>query len=254
MDTAAIAQMDFVDKSKIKDIPAQLVWTIGRNALEKKDLIMLDMIANNHWKRPIYFSTTLATSNYLNLKEYMQMEGLAMRLMPYRFVGAADGAVNTDIMYENMMKKMYWRGLNDETRYFDENYRRFPLNSRKSFFSLAAELYNEGKTDKAKEVAHFCLNAIPDKAIPYDPYSAQFVGLLIRLGEEKKAFEIADVMTQRADEELTYFKRHKIRNEMETQSNLYILNQIVMSMKNEGKEKESAKYEAVFKKHIENYQ
>ncbi|TAF73308.1 MAG: DUF2723 domain-containing protein [Bacteroidetes bacterium] len=251
IDTAKVRKMPFVSPEKANLIEPEMVWRYGKSAMEKATLIMLDMISTNNWERPIYYSSTLSTSNYVGLKEFMQMEGLAYRLMPYRTQGASQGVVNTEIMYDRMMKNMYWRGL-DADKYYDENYRRFPYNARMSFYRLASALLEEGKPEKAKEVVNYCIKVIPDKSIPYDVTSPQFIAILLKAGDKAKAMEIVNTMTRRADEELGYYYKNNIRNEMEIQSNLYILNQIGVLLKEQNMPEESKKVETVFEKYIGN--
>lgn len=255
IDTAKVRHMDFIPKGRANMIQEAIIWKKGRGALEKKDLIILDMMANNNWERPIYFSSTLSTSNYLGLREYMQMEGLAYRFMPFKEEGATQGFVNTDIMYDRMMNGMFWRNLNSEKVYNDENYRRFPYNARLSFYRLATELYYEEKNEKAKEVINRCFEVIPDNTIPYDVTSPQFVSILLKCGEKDKALEICNVMAKRADEELGYYMKNNIKKEMEIQSNLYILSQLATILKSEGLAEESRKFEDIFRKYAgDNYQ
>jgi hypothetical protein len=255
VDTHAVNEMKIVPNTRKMFIVNKMVWDIGQKALEKKDLIMLDMIATNEWKRPIYFSTTLGNDNYLNLREYMQMEGLAYRLLPAKVPGATDGYVNTDIMYERMMKGYTWRNLDNPNLYYDENQRRFPLNLRSSFYRLAEELVMEQKYDKAKEVIHFCLAKLPDNTIPYDYFTPRFVPLLLQIGDEKTALDICKVMGNRADQELAYFTAHKKKaNNQEIEINLYVLNQIVTSLRQFNKNEEVKVYEDIFKKYETNYQ
>ncbi len=128
----------------------KIEWRISKGYLEKKDLIMLDMIANinkNGWKRPIYFSTTLGPSNYLNLKNHMSLEGLAYRLLPVNH-GDKNGDVNTDKMFDNMMNKFHWREMDNAEVFYDENYKRFVFNARFQYYILAAQLAQEAQSAK----------------------------------------------------------------------------------------------------------
>lgn len=231
---------------------------LNRGGLYKSDLLMLDMIATSDWKRPIYFSTTLAGSNYLNLREYMYLEGLAYRLLPVRNEGAQEGVVNTPVMYENMMKKMSFKGLNDPNGYFDENYKRFPLNARKSFYMLAATLVQEGEMDSTKrgekrkqalEVIDYCLKQMPDYAIPYDFYMPQFIPLLLELGERKRADEMADIMAHRATSELEYYTKLKPVRDFEIQTNAYILQQLYFAYNSKQIQDRAARYQAELQKY-----
>jgi hypothetical protein len=274
IDSAKVASMGIVPKGKENQILSNMVWTLNKSALFKNDLLVLDMIATNNWERPIYFSTTLATSSYLNLKEFFQLEGLTYRLVPAKLAendimlsrmqmeqnptaerpftvsNPTEGFVNTDIMYNNMMTNRFqWRNLDNPNVYYDENYKRFPLNSRNSFYRLAAQLYNEGKKDKAKEAINYCFKVMPDNTIPYDVYTPQFLPLMLRLGDEAKAKQIADIIHGRVIEELDYYGKLKRGGQMEIQTNIYMLQQLFLAFKNEGRNDLADKYEKTFMKY-----
>ncbi|MBK9026211.1 MAG: hypothetical protein IPL69_20305 [Saprospiraceae bacterium] len=74
----AVAKEDADKIVKVMD------WTMDGNYLMKNDLMILNILANNHWKRPIYFATTVGSENYLNLEPYFQLEGLTYRIVPIR--------------------------------------------------------------------------------------------------------------------------------------------------------------------------
>jgi hypothetical protein len=249
VDSASVVKMGFVPNELQELVSKQMTWKLSKANLFKPDLVILDMLVTNQWKRPIYFSSTLAPSSYLSLREFMQVEGLAYRLLPVKVPGASQSFVNSDIMFENMMKKMYWREVDNTKVYYDENYRqRSFVNVRLSFSRLAEQLINEGKKDKAKEVLLYSLKVIPDKTVPYDEVSASFIQPLLQVGETKTALEIADIMAKRADENLNYYLSGKNEDRREVQGNLYVLNQIVTSLKAENQEAASKKYEAIFMK------
>ncbi len=223
----------------------RLAWNIGTNTLEKKDLIILDMIVTNNWKRPIYFSTTLSGSNFLNLKDYTQLEGLAHRLMPIKYPNASQGFVYDKVMYDNMMKNFFWRELDNPNVYYDENYFRMTVNSRSQFYRLASTLYNNGEIEKAKEVAEHCFKVMPDDPITYDIATPPFIQIFFKTGNEKMAMDIANKMGNRAIENLEYYKREKIPYGRDYELNFYILDSIIRALKEGGKAKEAAKYEEV---------
>ena len=199
--SGAIKEADY-DK-----ILSNLVWVNSKGRLEKKHLIMLDIMVNNNWERPIYYSTTVGSSDYLGLANHLQLEGLALRVVPVKN-GRKDGVVNSDIMYDNLVKNTFWDGMDDETRFFNENYLRFPSNCRNKFYRLAEQLAKENDKEKAVEVIDFCLKVMPDKAIPYDYNIPRFVGLLYKLGETEKADEIATTIFDRAKSTLEYYDTH----------------------------------------------
>ena len=244
---AAVLKSGIVPKEMTANAVDYIKWGIDSNGLEKKDLIILDMIAHNHWKRPIYFSTTLSRKDFLNLKPYMQMEGLAYRLLPVFNPGGEEGRVESNIMYKNMMTKYFWRGLDDEKVYYDENYRRFPMNVRESFGRLAEKLFAEGKTAEAKKVILACLTKIPNKTIPYDYSMAQFIGLLLKLKDEKEADNLANILSQRIEDELRYMSKNSaLSSPEELRYYVYVLGYIADAFRMENKMPQYEKYSKIY--------
>lgn len=248
VDVNAVRSMGIVKPELQDSIKSEMVWTINRGDLLKPDLIMLDMIANNNWKRPIYFNTTLSQSSYLGLKEFMQQEGYAMRLLPVRIASARDGYVNSDVMFENLMKKTFWRNTDNPKVYYDANYRALPtIVPRRAFLELAEQLVLEGKTDKAREAALYCLKVLPDQTIPFDLYTTPLISVLFKAGDEKKAMEVAKIMGDRAVKNLDYYMQQDPQND-DSRLNMYILSQVVNSLKEAGK-KEADAYEKVLNRY-----
>jgi hypothetical protein len=267
IDSAKVASMPWMPARDKGRVLKRLSWTIGKNALYKNDFVVLNILSNLDWSRPVYFSTTLSTSSYLNLKPYMQLEGLAYRLMPINNPGASDGVVNTPVMYQNMTKNMFWRNLDNPEVYYDENYKRFPLNSRKSFYMLASQLLNESKMesnpamqsflppivsgksrkDLAREVMEYCFRVMPDKATRYDVYTPQFIPLLQEVGNNNLANDIASVTHKRAVEDLEYeTKNPRLVSSFDIQTNVYILQQLASAYRDSPDKARSTLYKADF--------
>ena len=250
IDKQAVDQAKFVPASLRPFMKDTLQWSLGKKDLYKPDLIMLDMIATNNWKRPIYFSSTLASEHYLNLKNYMQLEGYAYRLMPVAVPGANDGYVNSEIMYDTLMHKTQWREFDNPDVYYDETYKGPPvISARIAFLRLADQLIRESKNDKAREVLNYSLKVMPDKSLPYDQISSNYVQLLFAVNDPKKAFTIADTMVTRADQNLTYARSGRGQFSSPN-TDLYILQTIVDACKRANQPAAAAKYDAIFQKHL----
>ncbi|WP_420147034.1 protein O-mannosyl-transferase family [Spirosoma sp.] len=250
VDKKAVEQAGFVPAPLRPFVNDTMQWTIGKKDLFKPDLIMLDMIATNNWKRPIYFSSTLASEHYLNLKNYMQLEGYAYRLMPVAIPGATDGYVNSDIMYDTLMHKTHWREFDNPDVYYDETYKGPPvISGRLAFLRLADQLIRESKPEKAREVLNYSLAVMPDKSLPYDQISSNYVQLLFAVNDVKKALTIADTMVTRADQNLTYARtgQGQFSN---TNTDLYVLQTIVEACEQANQPVAAARYEAIFQKHL----
>jgi tetratricopeptide (TPR) repeat protein len=183
---------------------------MGKRAIEKKNLVILDMIATNNWKRPIYFSSTVNPGDYMNLQPYFQMEGMAYRLLPLRDPNydprsGDDGFVEKDRTASLLLKDFSYRGLQNPRIFYDENNLRFPANYRDKFARLANAYLAEGNVAQARAVANKAMAVMPDNTIPYDVYSAQLAAVLAVTGEKQKAETILDTMTQRSEQMLAYY-------------------------------------------------
>jgi hypothetical protein len=226
VDTAAVKRMGLVPTERSKQLVPRMEWDMGKGAIEKKNLVILDMLATNNWQRPIYFSSTVAGSDFMNMQPYFQLEGMAYRVLPlkdptYEPRSQDEGYVAKDLMYENMMKKFAYRNLDKTGVFYDENNLRFPANYRDKFSRLANAYLASGDKAKANEVLDKCFTAMPDASIPYDYYAPQFVPALITVGETARANDIMDKITSRAQVALAYYQTHNpALFDMESQVNL----------------------------------
>ena len=147
-------------------IVKEMDWNISANYLLKNDVAELDIIANNHWKRPIYFAKTLPSSAFLGLKDYCHLEGLAYRLTPVKTEKTNDQYsqvaedVNIDPMYDHIMNKFKWGQMNTD-KFLDLESRSMVPTFKQSAWTLAYALYKEGKTDSAKKVLDKLVNMMP---------------------------------------------------------------------------------------------
>lgn len=173
----------------------RISWDLGgRNYITKNDLLVLDLVANNTWERPIYFAVTTGDEAYVGLKRYFQLEGLAYRFVPIKQTESEEaqgGRVNTEAMYDNIMNKFLWGGMDKPGINLDENCVRMVGNLRMQMSILAGALINEGKNKKAKAVLDKCLEVMPDENIPFDASIFTICGAYYEIGENKKANELA---------------------------------------------------------------
>ena len=148
-----------VDKEAVKksgmlmacdSIPDRMVISLaGKKALYKNDMMMLEMIANCNWTRPVYVATTVGQDNYMNLGDNFVQEGLANRITP--FTTNVPGAKNFDSekVYNNMMKRFKYGNVAQKGIYLDETVMRMCYNHKRLFAQLALNLLMENKRDKA---------------------------------------------------------------------------------------------------------
>ncbi len=189
----------------------QMNLQVGGNYVTKGTLMLLDLIVNNNWERPIYFNNTSLSTLGLNLEEHVVMEGLTYRLLPIRKPDTIrEELVNTKLAMKNFMEKFAFRGMNDSNVYLDEEYRRFTSNHRSALNSIALALIEEDNLEDAAKLLNFGLETIPDKAVPYDLSSGQSVSLFFEVGEDEKAMEIVDKISKRSLEMITFYTKNDL--------------------------------------------
>lgn len=207
VDSAEVLANKVVSPDQADKIVKVMEWSIGGNYLMKNDLMILNILANNHWKRPIYFATTVGSDNYLNLEPYFRLEGLAYRLVPVRSDNTNDvvpGSVETNKMYDNVMNKFVFGNMNDERVYLDENNMRMTTNFRINFSRLAEELMNQGRRDSAIKVLDKCVEVMPDKTVPYNYFMTKIAELYYRAGGamNRDTLSVGDPELNKANKEL----------------------------------------------------
>ena len=201
IDSAAVMANHVVAPENAGKIVKEMDITLEGSYLMKNDLMILNILANNNWKRPIYFATTVGSENYLNLQNYFQLEGLTYRVVPIYTPSDNEmsiGRVATDTMYRNVMSRFVWGNMNDERVYLDENNQRMTTNIRINFSRLAEALIMEGKKDSAVKVLDKCLEVTPDKTIPYNYFMINMAILYYRAAG---VYGMEDSLTQNAAEQ-----------------------------------------------------
>ena len=171
VDKDAVLKSGTVRPEQAKDIVDTVFWDVQKTYLMKADIMILDLIANNNWKRPIYFAVTVGNESYLNLESYFQLEGLAYRLVPIK--GKTDtqgqtGRVDSKNMYSNMMNKFEFGNMKRPDVYLDQTNMGMTMNFRNNFSRLAETLIQEGKRDSAITVLDKMNDEMPDKTVAYN--------------------------------------------------------------------------------------
>lgn len=253
IDTTQVLSMGIIPEEYKNLLVARMNWRMRGNVMEKKDLMILDLIVTNNWERPIYFNNTSKQGVNFNFDKYLIQEGQAYRLLPIAN-DLENDFVNTELMYDNLMTKFYFRELDNPNVYYNEDYRNFVLNHRSSFNTLADALIREDKETKAGEVIQASLAKMPDISIPYDYTSATTIDLLFQLGELDKAKEIAEKMVTRSDEQLGYYIENDITVGLEIQKNLVILQSLSRTMDRYGETELAEKYNSILRAHYTDLQ
>ena len=234
-------------------IPDQMVISLkGKNALYKQDLMMLEMIAQCNWTRPIYVATTVGSENYMNLGDNFVQEGLANRITP--FTTNAPGAKNfdTEKTYNNVMNKFKFGGVDKAGIYLDETVMRMCYTHRRLLSLLAMNLVQEGKDKQAKAVLAKAEKALPSYNIPHDYQSGSLdlAKAYALTGQPKKAQQIIDNLWKKSTEYMLWYcslsTDRFAMSQQECMVHMYILNQI-LNLESVVDEKQAKEKEAQFK-------
>jgi hypothetical protein len=220
IDSAQVIATGTVRPDQADRIVKEMTWTIKGNAITRNHLMVLDLLAQNNWKRPIYFAVTVGGDNYLGLERYFHVEGLAYRLVPIETTSrdGQTGEVNTVAMYDNMVNKFKWGNMDKSEVYQGTETERMSLNYRSMYARLANALIAEGKKEDALKTLDRCMEAMPHESILLNFSATGIAEAYYKLDQFEKgnavALKLADVYGQ----EIDYYARLD-RNEVKRLGN-----------------------------------
>ena len=177
-----------------------------KRALYKSELMMLEMLANANWERPIYMAITVGTDNQLNMRGHFIQEGLTYRFTPFD-TEALEATIDSEKMYDNLMNKFKFGGIDKPGIYIDENTMRMCYTHRRIFAQLITQLMKEGKKDKALAALEYAEKMIPAFNVPYDFQNGalEMAEAYYQLGDTAKADQIIDELANKSVEYLTWY-------------------------------------------------
>lgn len=210
IDPAQVLATKTVSPEWKDSIATAMEWTYNQNYVTKAELAMIDILAHNNWKRPIYFAVTVPSENYIGLQKYMYNEGFAYRVLPLKPVAEdstrqAPELINSKAMYDNVVGKFVWGNMK-KASYLDPESTRMIATIIKTFNTLAEKLLAEGKTAEAKKTLDKALEVIPDKNyifyfVLHKYYTAD---LLYKVNEPAKANKLLEETANYIEAELNY--------------------------------------------------
>ena len=187
-------------------IPEKMAISLkGKRALYKNDLMMLEMISNANWTRPLYVALTVGAENFMNLGDNFIQEGLVNRITP--FATNEQTNFDTEKTYNNVMNKFKFGGLEKKGLYLDETVMRMCFTHRRLFGMLITHLLQEGKTDKAKKVLAYAEKVLPTYNVPMTYLSGgmDFLQGYYAVGDKKKAEEVLNDMWKNSQQYLSWY-------------------------------------------------
>ncbi len=209
------------DTARIEDY---LIWNLeNKHYLTKGELMTYDALATSNWNRSFYFASTIGISNMLGLEDYASQTGLAYKLVPVYFPPTKNGqgskvswgGTDTEIMYDNIMNRFKWGGINKKEVYLDETCQRTVATLSHELVQFFFKLWEEGEKEKARNIINKCVEEIPyDKTKYFMPYINILICEALSLSEEKeKATALANQIIKDNTELLVYFESMSKRDQ-----------------------------------------
>ena len=180
-----------------------------KNTLILNDLAIIDLLSTNAetgWKRPVYFATTVDPSFFTETDKYFMRTGMAYEVVPVKLENTPGRyQVNTDKMYDNVMNKFVWGGIDvNPDIYLDETIRRMCYSYRIMFIDLIDQLIQEGKADKALKALDYCMEKIPGNVVPHNYISLQLAMDYYFLKQNEKGKALLEKIADSAIEYVTW--------------------------------------------------
>ncbi len=184
-----------------------IIWEYTEDNAFKGDLAIMDLLSTNKWERPVYYSTTVPSTQYKGLDKYFIQEGLAYRVAPVKTEQTEQGEfgmIDPYVMFDNMMNKFTWGNAEDPSVYLDENNRRMFSNFRRTFGTLGKELLLRGDTVKAVEAVRRGLAIVPAEKMPHDFFSIGLAEVLLLAGKTEEGETIINEIISYSKSYLDY--------------------------------------------------
>ncbi len=216
------------------------------NYVTKGNLMLLDLIATNNWERPIYFNNTSLATIGFEMNDHVVMEGLTYRLLPIQKPDNQEELVDTDLAYTNVTENFAYRGMDNPSNYFDDEYRRFTSNHRSVLNSITIALMDEGDNARAEDIQRLSLEKFPNEAISYDLASGQAVPLLFELGMDSEALEIIDKMSVKSVQMLDFYLRTGRSMDREASISMEMLRYFIPVLREKGYDEKATELQNQF--------
>ena len=220
-----------VDSTGAAIIPDKMaISLVGKRALYKGDLMMLEMLANHNWTRPLYVAYTVGAENYMNLGENFIQEGLVNRITPFHTNESNN--FDTEKVYNNLMTRFKYGGLEQKGLYLDETVTRMCYTHRRLFGTLLTHLMKEGKKDKAKKAIEYAEKVLPTYYLPMNYLNGgmEFAMTYYELGLRQKGEQVINSMWKTCTQYLRWYlslnQSKFISSQRNCMFNLYAMQQM----------------------------
>lgn len=219
------------------EIPDYMTLSLkGKRGISKSELMMLEMIDKCNWSRPVYMAISVGSENHLCFANNFCQEGLVYRITPFNTTKLG-ARIDSEKMYDNIMHKFKWGGMDNPKVYLDENHMRMCYSHRRLFAQTATQLLKEGKKDKALKILDYAAKVIPTNCVPHDFQSGSLdmAEAYIDLGQKDKAEKILKDLSNKSYQYVNWYLSFNDRllatSSQDCLYHLYILDEINKALK-----------------------
>ena len=191
-------------------IEEEIFIKIKSQALYKNRLIMLDIIANNNWERPIYFTGgAFGDEDYLWMKDFLQLDGMCYKLVPIKTpIDKSNpyemGMIDSEKML-SIVNKWNWGVENEKNIYLDVESRKNSITYRSNISRLVNQLIFENKLIEAEKIIDKCMEKFPTNKFGYYTLLEPFINSYYEINKEEKARKLFDEIAEKYQEKLFYY-------------------------------------------------
>ncbi|HZX62902.1 MAG TPA: DUF2723 domain-containing protein [Bacteroidales bacterium] len=213
VDSAACIKYGIVPKYLAGQMVDTIYWTIKSNQLYKNDVMLLDMVANNNWRRSLYFASPSSVSHCFNVDSFCLVQGWVYKFMPVKatkedFITNM-GGVDPLTSYDLLMNKFAWGNLNDPHVYVDPESLNNQARPKTNMLRTAQSLIGMARNKEAIKLMDKYFELFPDSKFPYDMYTMPFAEMYYKVGETAKANKIMVRLSQIYAQNLDYYYTFK---------------------------------------------
>ncbi len=209
VDSAACVKYGIVPKYLRGKMVDSICWTIRTNQLYKNDLMLLDLLASNNWKRPIYFAAPSTVNHCVAIDSFCLVQGWVYKFMPVKSnpddyiqnMGGVDPLTSYDIM----KNKCKWGNLNDPHVYVDPESLNNSVRPKTNFMRVAQALQEIGKNKEAIEMLDEYIQYFPDSKVPFDVYMLPYAEIYYKAGAVEKGNKLIERVAEICNQDLDYY-------------------------------------------------
>lgn len=184
-------------------------WDVKANFLYKNDLMLMDFLANNDWKRPLYFASPSSVSKVFDIDRYCHMSGVVYKFIPVEAVEYYPGLGGVDEVasYDVLMNKAKWGNLNHPDVTVDRESFRNHMMAKQSYLRLAQALVNKGKNTEAIAVVDKLIQEFPNSKFTFDVYMMPMIDIYYKAGDTIKGNNFVETMADVFGQNLSFYNQ-----------------------------------------------